>query len=147
MSKTLLMAALTVFSVTAISAGGATAEPRFDREPIAREHRSAPIAEDFRFFAEGRPHVFHADGAESADSHVVKTGVWSSIKNGVKKAAKAVGTGAKRAATGVASNVKRAAKAVAKSPLVKPFKQIGSDVKKAAGKVVEAVKKFYRKKK
>jgi hypothetical protein len=150
----LLVAALA--AATAISTGGATAnESRFDREPIAREHLSAPIAQDFRFLEEGR---LHADGVESTDSHVAKTGLWGSIKKGVKKAAgaaknvavgaaKAVGTAAKRAGTGVASNVVRAAKAVAKSPLGDTIKKQVSSVKKTVGQVVKAVKKFLAKKK
>lgn len=144
MSKNLLIVALTIFSVTAISAGGAAAnESRPDRDPIAREHRSAPIAQDVRLDEESLRRVFGSQSVDGDDSHVAKTGVWSSIKKGVKKAAKTVATGAKRAGVGVGSAVKRAAKGIAKSPVGQSVVRFGKDIKKGIVAAAKKVKKFY----
>lgn len=170
MSKTFLIIALTALSVTAISANGAAAnDTRVERDSILREYRPAAPAQEFRLIDEGRLVGFGTPSVETEESHIVKTGIFSSIKNGVKKAAKAVGTGvkkaattvgsaakkvakvvatgAKRAGTGVADGVVRAAKAVAKSPVGQAAKKMASDIKKTAVAGYKIVKKFVTKKK
>jgi hypothetical protein len=107
--------------------GGASAtESRLDRDPIVREYRSIPVS-SIGFGNDSLPH------AQGIESHVVKTGVWSDVKNGVKTAAKAVATGAKRAGTGVATGVKYAAKVLAKTPPVQGVKNAWRAVKCFAG--------------
>ena len=143
MSKKLLMAALTVFAVTAVSAGGEVAA---DPTPIIGGQRSLAMTQDVRPGAENLLGAFYAEKVESADSHIVKTGVWSSIKNGAKKvggavtkAAKTVASGAKTAATRIGAGYKRVAVDIAKS---KVGKTVAKVAKEGAKKVSTTVKKL-----
>jgi hypothetical protein len=136
----LLIAALA--AGTLLAAGGATAQIRSDLSAgvshlmVAVESARIPQADIGTALDD-----FAWNGA-NGESHVVKTGVWGSIKNGVKKAAKAVGSAGKRAGIGVGSAVKKAAKAVANSPFGDGLKRTGKGLKKFGTQAYNAGKKY-----
>jgi hypothetical protein len=107
--KSLLMIA--VVSVTAIAAGGAAANASpSDPNPVVRDHGFAPVTQDMRLDAESLSGAYGARGVEAADDYVVKTGVWSSVKNAAKK----VGGAVKQATKAAGSVIGKGAKAIAK---------------------------------
>ncbi len=131
MSKKLLMAALTVFTVTAISAGGTAANSTTpDSNPIARDHRSAPIAQDLRPGAEHLPGAFGSESIESPDNHVVNAGFWSSVKNAAKK----VGGAVKKAAKVATKGTSKVLGSVAKVPL-DAARKVGKVIAKGAKEI------------
>ncbi len=138
MSKKLLMAALTVFTVTAISAGGTAANATMpDSNPIARDHRSAPIAQDLHPGAEHLPGAFGSQSVESPDGHVVKTGVWSSVKNAAKK----VGGAVKKAAKAAVKGTSKVVGSVAKVPL-DAARKVGKVIGKGAKVIAKGAKEI-----
>ena len=152
MSKKLLIATLTAFSITALSGTGGASTPSYDASPIVLEQNSLPGTSEFRFQDEGLPQAFNGRGIEAENNHIAKTGLLSgikkvggAIKSAAKKVGKTVATGAKRAASGVANGVKQAAKGIAKSPLGTAIKNTAKSVKNTAVKVASAVKKYFKK--
>ena len=136
----LLISALAAGTLWA--AGGATAQIRSDLGTgashlvVAPESASIPKVD---FGTAPRDFVCNDTNGES---HIAKTGVWGSIKNGVKKAAKTVGSAGKRAGIGVGSAVKKAAKAVANSPFGDGLKRTGKGLKKFGTQAYNAGKKY-----
>ena len=153
MSKKILLAVLTAFSLTAISGAAGAAETSLDREPIAREHSSVPDAPEYRFQEESLPHAFGGQRVESENNHVAKTGLLSGIKKiggAVKSAAKKVGSAVKTAGKAVAKGTVTAAKRIGAGykNLAKDIanttvaKKIVSGVKTAVKKAKDALKKL-----
>jgi hypothetical protein len=135
-----LIAALAAGTLSA--AGGATSQVRSDLSAGLSHLMVAPESASILQAAVGTaPGDFAWNGA-NGESHVVKAGVWGSIKNGVKKAAKAVGSAGKRAGIGVGSAVKKAAKAVANSPFGDGLKRTGTGLKKFGTQAYNAGKKY-----
>ena len=55
MSKKLLIATLTAFSITALSGTAGASTPSYDASPIVLEQNSLPGTSEFRFQDEGLP--------------------------------------------------------------------------------------------
>lgn len=108
MSRNLLIVAFAALSL-ACATGASANEYGPQSSPIAREASSAPIALEL-----GRGGEIVQPGAPRADNgenHVVKAGVWSSIKSAAKK----VGSGVAKAGKAVAKGVGKVARPVGKA--------------------------------
>ncbi len=119
MSRNLLIVAFAALSL-ACATGASANEYSPESAPTARDSRSAPIAPGFRLGGEG----VHAPSVDGGESHVVKTGLWSGIKNAAKKAG---------------SGIVKAGKAVANSPVGRVGAKVAKVVKKVAVPVGKAV--------
>jgi hypothetical protein len=132
MSRNGLIVAVAALALAAVSPGGAlAAEFRPDSALLAHEAGSAPasIARDLRLDRDLLPRDLGLRGAESAESHIVEAGVWSSLKNSMKYLPRTLATGAKaiggkikdavtrpgKTAAGIWNGVKSTAKSVGRA--------------------------------